>query len=312
MQVVSPKGWLSLATLGGLLLCALLWGWFASVPVKVNGQGMLTSTGGVYELVAGSSGEVKGLYFEPGEIIEKGRTVGRLDQSGLLGRIREASAVLAELRAGRGPLAGSGDKPQDTGPPEDRIRQAERSLKALQDEFDAASRITSPFTGRILELMIRVGEFVSVGTPVLKMEPAGTEVGSMQAVMYFPVGSGEKIRRGMEAQIAPLVAERSEYGFLRGLVTHVAEYPSSRQGMMRMLQNETLVQAVAQDGAMIEVLADLIPDPSTASGYAWSSSKGPDLKLQTGTICSVSVTVSRQRPIDLVIPRLSKRVSGMR
>jgi len=130
--------------------------------------------------------------------------------------------------------------------------------------------------------------------------------------MYFPVGSGEKIRRGMEAQIAPLVAERSEYGFLRGLVTHVAEYPSSRQGMMRMLQNETLVQAVAQDGAMIEVLADLIPDPSTASGYAWSSSKGPDLKLQTGTICSVSVTVSRQRPIDLVIPRLSKRVSGMR
>jgi biotin carboxyl carrier protein len=311
MQVTSPKGWVFLAAMGGLLLCAVIWGCLGYIPVKVNGQGMLMRTGGVYEIVSGSSGEVKGLYFEPGEVIEKGRTVARVDQSELLGRIREASASLKELRVGRDRMASEAATAQELRSLDERVRQAERSLQALQNDFDASSRVTSPFTGRVLELTIRIGEIVAKGTPLMRIELVGTEIGSMQAVMYFPAGSGEKIRQGMAAQIAPLVVERSEYGFLQGLVTRVSDYPSSREGMMRMLQNEALVQALSKEGAPIEVYADLIPDPVTPSGYKWSSSKGPDIKLQTGTICLASVTVSKQRPISLLIPLLKKRLLGI-
>ncbi len=298
VPVTSPKGWLALAGIGGLLLGVLAWGFFGTIPVNVSGQGILMGAGGVYEIVSTSAGEVKDVYFEVGETIEKGRTVARIEQAELLRRIREASATLQALRG----AAASGD----------RVRLAESALQALRAEFDASSRVTSMFSGRILELLVRPGEIAAKGTPLMRVELAGTEIGSMEAVLYFSAGAGGKIRQGMSAEISPLVAERSEYGFLPGLVTRVSEYPSSAAGMERVLQNETLVQSLSRDGAPIAVYVDLIPDPDTPGGYKWSSARGPDVELRTGALCTASVTVARQRPIDLLVPLFKKDVLGIR
>ena len=194
---------------------------------------------------------------------------------------------------------------------DDRIRQAERSLQALIDDLDEFSKLVSPYTGRVLEIAVDVGDIVENGTPLFRIELMGRDIKTMEAVMYFPAGEGKRVLQGMTAQIAPTIVKQSEYGYLLGLVTYVADYPSTWQGMMRMLQNETLVQGLTQGGAPIEVRADLIPDPRTPSGYKWSSSRGPDVRLQTGTACFTTVTVAKQRPIDLVIPLLRKHMLGV-
>src|SRR4028118_232067 len=41
MQVVSPKDWLALATLGGFVFLALIWSIVGRIPVTVTGQGVL-------------------------------------------------------------------------------------------------------------------------------------------------------------------------------------------------------------------------------------------------------------------------------
>jgi len=46
----------------------------------------------------------------------------------------------------------------------------------------------------------------------------------------------------------------------------------------------------------------LSEDPATASGFKWSSSNGPPMKVFSGTICNARVTVSKKRPISYVIP----------
>ena len=58
--------------------------------------------------------------------------------------------------------------------------------------------------------------------------------------------------------------------------------------------------------APFEVYADLRLDPSTMSGYVWSSSDGPPLDIQTGTMCQALITVEVRRPIELVLPILRK------
>jgi biotin carboxyl carrier protein len=305
MQITSRRGWLSLVALGGLLLFAVAGGFLVDIPVRVAGQGILIREGGVYEIVSSSSGKVKGIYFEAGESIEKGRTLARIDQPELLAQIREAAASLNEIRADMDRKADSMSA-QELRTLEDRIRYAERVLLNLQDEYDDYSKIRSPFTGRILELVIRTGEIVAKGTPLMRIELEGEQIESMQVVMYFPAGSGEKIRQGMAAEIAPLGIERSEYGFLKGIVTRVTNYPASTQGMMRVLRNEALVQDLSRLGPVIEATAHLIPDSNTPTGYKWSSSKGPATNLQTGMICYVSVTVTRQRLINFVFPSAGK------
>ena len=55
----------------------------------------------------------------------------------------------------------------------------------------------------------------------------------------------------------------------------------------------------------------LSPSDGTESGYVWSSTDGPPLTLQSGTLCGVTVVVRRQAPATLVLPFLKKFFLGV-
>jgi HlyD family secretion protein len=104
--------------------------------------------------------------------------------------------------------------------------------------------------------------------------------------------------------LSPSVAPREEFGFLIGKVRWVAEVPSTPEGMTYTLKNKQLVQTLSNNAAPIEIAVDLERDPSTRSGYKWSSSHGPDLKLNDGTLAHADVEVRDMPLLSLVIPPL--------
>ena len=57
MRITSPAGWLALLALGLLLVCAIFWGIWGSVPTKVEGSGILMKRGGVFTVSARGSGQ---------------------------------------------------------------------------------------------------------------------------------------------------------------------------------------------------------------------------------------------------------------
>jgi HlyD family secretion protein len=61
-------------------------------------------------------------------------------------------------------------------------------------------------------------------------------------------------------------------------------------------------------GAPYAARVKLLPDASTASGYAWSAGSGPPLVLSSGTTASADITVRRQAPITLVLPLLREKL----
>src|SRR5690606_35874998 len=107
-------------------------------------------------------------------------------------------------------------------------------------------------------------------------------------------------------QVAPTTFKREEYGTVRATVTRVSDFPATQEGMMRTLANLNLVQALSGGAAPYEVYASLELDPDTPTGYAWSSSRGPDARLQSGTVVTATIAVDEQRPLALVIPALRK------
>jgi HlyD family secretion protein len=76
--------------------------------------------------------------------------------------------------------------------------------------------------------------------------------------------------------------------------------------MRRVLKNQQLVSALSGTDAPYEVHARLVPDPRSASAYRWSSRRGPQVELQSGTLASASIVVERRRPISVVIPQLRR------
>ncbi|HEY6359789.1 MAG TPA: NHLP bacteriocin system secretion protein [Vicinamibacterales bacterium] len=189
-----------------------------------------------------------------------------------------------------------------------RIQQQERAIAELERTVKAGTEVVAPQTGRILEIMTEPGAIVAAGQPIIRLDLTGRTVKDLEAVIYIPSLHGKRIRVGMPALIAPTVVKPEEYGYMLGTVTFVSEFPATPQGMQRVLKNDKLVASLAGGDAPYEVHADLVLDAATPSGYKWSSSGGPALTIQSGTLIGAQVTVDARRPAEMVMPWLRRQV----
>lgn len=185
------------------------------------------------------------------------------------------------------------------------VSEAQRSLESLFASKKLSTSIVSPFDGRVVEVKAGVGSMVAPGSSVFSVELAADEGGGLQAVIYVDAAEGKRVGRNMEAQIVPTTIKRAEYGFVRAAVELVADYPSTPQSMMLLLQNENLVRDLAGSSPPIAIRASL-QRANTYSGYQWSSAAGAPVKLTSGTLCRADIVVQTQRPLSLMIPVFRK------
>lgn len=81
LRVMRPQTWAVGAILLALVLIGLVWASLVDVPVKVAGRGILLPPGGVMDIVADTDGRIETLMVRPGDRVEVGRPVARVDQS---------------------------------------------------------------------------------------------------------------------------------------------------------------------------------------------------------------------------------------
>lgn len=399
MQITSPKGWLALAAIGVVIVVAGAWSVTGTVPEQVIGRGILIRSGGIFQVVAQSSGAVSDVSVEVGDRVAEGQVIARIAQPELFQQIARARARLTQLRADhqelvqfrersvrlhntyakkrRAGLANSiaaseeilraleqrirneeklleqglftpqqllqtkaeharqkekleasrtelvqldmtnlqthNDADREIEESHSRLADAQRELDQLEQQLRLTTEITSPYSGEVLEVTTEQGALVQPGQPVMSISLDGVHLTRLQAVVFIPSVYGKRIRQGMEVQLAPSTVEPEEYGYLLGRVTYVSDYPATPEGMMLHLKNEQLVQTLIGQDAPFEVRAELVPDPGTVSRYRWTSSRGPDIQLQSGTPVVGRIIVDERRPIFMVLPQLRQffaRVSG--
>lgn len=187
----------------------------------------------------------------------------------------------------------------------DKVAGLSRDLAEASKELAIGESVRSPFEGEVLEVKVDPGSIVSTGQPILSLQPNAQD---LEVISYLPASTAKDIRPGMEVQISPSEIKREEYGFLRANVIAVAEYPATPEAMMRNFQNDTLVRALTTAGPVTEIRVGLQRDANTPSGYRWSASHGPKLKLSSGTLCTTRFVTKRRRPISLLLPILKQTV----
>ena len=186
------------------------------------------------------------------------------------------------------------------------VAEAQREVERLEAQYERAIEVTAPYTGRVLEVVVNTGDLVGPGQALARLDREGRNVQSLEAVLYVPAQDGKRLRPGMAVQLAPTTFKREEFGTVRARVTSVSDFPATQEGMMRTLANANLVQAMSGGAAPYEVYASLELDADTPTGYAWSSSHGPDATLQSGTVTAATIAVDAQKPLALVIPALRR------
>lgn len=356
VRVTTPKGWIALSTFSGLIVVALIWGIFGSIPTKVHGSCVLIKTGGVYEVSANASGRITDIAVSVGDIIKKGQRIARMAQPELLDQFhnlklqkdeleaknKERFALVAQKRrnfetqieilkkkikaqqellrdglithqallATKQTLADTRSQIKQLSITDteyqDQLDNLDQQMASLRQKLELSTDVISPYTGRVLEVNVDDGSLINAGTPILNMELIGNAIMNLTPVIYVSALDGKKVKPGMQVFIAPSTIKTQDYGYMLGNVTRVADYPATVQGMMRILQNQDLVNELTKGNASLEIDADLIPSVKTESGFKWTSPGGPPTTVQSGTLCSAQITVNRQRPISLVIPAIKK------
>ena len=253
-------------------------------------------------------------------LVEKAANQEQLVQQGLLTRAtllstrQQLDGVREKIADARGQLTQitakelglKNKKDEDVSASLARIADQELQVSDIERQLRTSSEVVAPYTGRILELMSERGNVVAPGEPILSLDLAGRAVKDLEAVIYVSSVHGKQIRVGMPIQIAPSTVKQEEYGLMLGRVTYVSDFPATSKGMRRVLKNDKLVSALSGGDAPYEVHADLVVDPSTASQYRWSSSGGPPVRIQSGTIAMGNIEVASKRPIEMVLPWLRK------
>jgi HlyD family secretion protein len=192
---------------------------------------------------------------------------------------------------------------------QNQIDDLKRSIAQLEYQIGHNSVIKSDYTGRILEITATPGQILGQGTRIGTIDAQGPAA-KLVEVAFLPVSQGKKIQKGMKVQITPTTVERERFGGILASVTNVSSFPVTKESAAKLVGNADLVGSLVSTEPQIQVLADLKPDPSTFSGYKWSSSKGPDMKMSPGTTTTVRITVKEEAPITFVLPIL-KSWSGI-
>jgi len=190
-----------------------------------------------------------------------------------------------------------------------RIEEAQRKVDALDAKVTTTSLVVSQVSGLVLEVRTAPGQFVTAGTQLVMIELDDERHAGMEALVYLPGTEGKRLRPGMMAEIAPSTVKREEHGAMRGVVTSVSSFPATQQAMLTALGNPDLVAGLSRSvESPIQVKVDLVVDPSTESGYQWTSRRGPPITIQPGTLCTAAITVREQAPITLALPLLRERL----
>jgi len=187
----------------------------------------------------------------------------------------------------------------------DRVSNLQRDLAAAEKELSLSENVISPYDGQVLELKVYPGGSVEAGAPILSIQP---NVQSLELVGYVASSQAKEIKNGMEVQVSPTTIKREEYGFMKGEVVYVSDYPATPAALMRNFQNESLAKSLSGSGPVTEVRVSLNKDPGSPSGFQWSASKGPAIIISSGTICTLQVVTQRQPPMSLVFPYIKKKM----
>lgn len=335
MTVVKPSNVLGIISVGILVIAAMLWGFFGSVPDIVKGSGVLVNIDHVVSVKYSYQGAIKNIFVSRGDKVYSGQIIARIERQDILDQIRVQEKKLEGLQIMKDMITSAhkngGNKSQvlkrlyDQGliteneyvnsrqteiNIDQQITEAKQQILVLNENYQTSTQVLANCTGVIMEVPVRRGDYIQPGGTIAVIESSNNAT-AIEALIYFSGADGKKILPGMKIGIVPTTVKQEEYGYIQGLITDVSPFPVSDNYLLSSLQNTSLATTFHQIPNPIEVKVSIIPDPTTYSGYKWSSSKGPAQKIGAGYMCTATVTTSSKHPVELLIPTLKRKLLGI-
>ncbi len=289
VTVTSPVAWMGLLTIAFFFFAVLFWSIFGAFTENATGCGLIMDSAGVVTISPAVGGKLTKIYVQSGTPVHVGDLIARLDRPD-----QSADTQMAQYSA-------------DLAVNDRDVRSRVYQYGSKRYQEAALSNVYSDYDGVVDEVMAEPGNLISYGSPLcsVRLTPDRDD---MTGVFYIPLDKGKRVKPGMTIQLVPNGVDVTQTGSLIGVVRSVSQYPISGEGVRKTLGNSQLAQYILNQGggAAIEVTFDLVKDPSSESGYLWTSIVGEHKPVTPGSYCTGTIVIDRKPPIEKVFYKFSQ------
>lgn len=115
---------------------------------------------------------------------------------------------------------------------------------------------------------------------------------------------GKKILVGMNAYVLPTTMSSYEYGYIKGKIVSVSEYPASKESVYSYLGNMNLVDEFFINGSPFMVKIKLESNYKMPTGLSWTSKQGAAIRIEPGTMVRVKIVYKVCSPFELLTKKI--------
>jgi hypothetical protein len=271
VSVIEIKAWIAFGIIIIMLVAALAWGFLGTMRSQMDVRGVIVRSGRIFHIYATDDTILLDFNLQPNQIVERDQVVARLDRSAL---VREINLMI------------------DQG-------ASSLEVESKRMELIASSQILTHYPGRVVDVFAARGDFIRRGDRLatISSEPIGGS--GLETLLFVPVSDAMRIRKGMAVNVFPASVNRREFGNMEGHVVSVSDYPVTFLNLVDKLGSEELAHEFLADGAVHLVRVLLIASEYTATGYAWTTSLGPNLQFSNLTMTDATVILAELSPIEV-------------
>src|SRR4051794_15446303 len=249
--LVEPRTWTAVIVALIVTIGAGAWAAVGQLPVTVDADGFLTTSGGTTQVDTGLTGQVTAV------------------------RVRQGQKVYADT-----PVV-------DIAPPTVRAADAPRSVPAL-------------FEGEVISIDVSAGDFVSSGHPVVTIERAAGPEDPIAFVFVSPERAS-RIRPGTSALLSVAGYPATAFGKVRGTVVSISPHPQGEAATDHLVGGPAMRSTFPDSARALVVAVRLDRTPATASGFSWTSAKGPPMPLSTQRRVTATFYLDSRTPFDILL-----------
>ena len=158
--------------------------------------------------------------------------------------------------------------------------------------------ILAPATGVVTETDALTHSYVSSGQRIAIVEPVGWP---LVVYAYLPTNVAGDVGPGTPVRVTFGAGIGSSYGFAKGTVESVSQYPATSARLQFTLQDAGVIRTVQALGPANEVVIDLDQSARTPSGLVWGQGSGPPHALPAGLPATAVFIVGSHHPIANVL-----------
>lgn len=266
IKIIKTPFSMLLATLFLAVITAIIWSFFASIPITLKLKGVIFPQEGIATVTALEEGVMGSIRVKLGNYVKEGDVISYIPQIDILDQIK--------------------------------ISQDSDEIQQLRMEYHMKSMILSPSDGQIISLA-QEGQYLKKGDEIAKLVKSDDHTDNQEVTAFAAQSEAKILKKGMLVQISPDFAPREQYGYMEGIITKITNFPSKPSEILRRFGgfvSETDLSGLENN---IEIKILISADVKSKNLKKWSNPKGETLNIDVGTKCNIVAILDRVKPVDL-------------